>query len=141
MTRFFLTIIGCLIIINDTFGGIIMRVRNNFKENKTEEIKDRITATLLAVTLAVAPAAVVYKVEHDKLVTMSEFYQTLIEEEKQKSYLEGYMDGLFGIEDNFFTPVEKKIDDCIIEKLNLIKEIPEQESVKKLAYVKKNTKY
>ena len=48
--------------------------------------------------------------------------------------MEGYLDGLFGKEDNFFTPVES-----IIETKDVVVKIPDKE--KRLVYVKKNIKY
>ena len=112
-----------------------MRVRDNFKENKAEELKDRITSTLLAFALVVVPAGVVYKVEENRIETMQEYYQILLENETEKAYLQGYVDGIFGIQDNFVTPVNSKIDECLIEGIELINKMPEPE--KKLTYVKK----
>lgn len=114
-----------------------MRVRNNFKENKREEIKNKITVTVLATTLAVAPAAIVHKFDQLKIDAMINYYETMIEEEKEKSYMQGFLDGLFGVEDNFYTPVEE----ILLDTNDLIVKIPEQEQAKKLVYAKKNIKY
>ncbi|MBQ3297536.1 MAG: hypothetical protein IJG97_01885 [Bacilli bacterium] len=113
-----------------------MRVRNNFKEDKNEELKEKIRVTLLIAALTVTPAAIVHKIENDKLEIMSSYYETVLEEEREKAYMEGYLDGLFGKEDNFFTPVEKTI-----EAKDLVIKIPEEEQGKKLVYTKKNIKY
>lgn len=116
-----------------------MRVRDNFKENKKEELKDKIKVTVLAVAVATVPAATVYKIEQDKMDTMQMYYETLLEEEKENSYMKGFLDGLFGVEDNFFTPVDADINERLIETGYLVIEMPEKE--KTLVYVKKDIKY
>ncbi len=113
-----------------------MRVRNNFKEDPEQELRDKIKVTLLVAALAVTPAAIVHKIDQDKMEIMSSYYETILEEEKEKSYMEGFLDGLFGKEDNFLTPVEN-----IIETEDLVIKIPEEEQGKKLVYTKKNIKY
>lgn len=117
-----------------------MRVRNNFKENKEQELKDKITTTILVTAIAVTPAVIVHKVDQAKIDAMMNYYETIIEEEKEKSYMQGFLDGLFGVEDNFYTPVDT-IKDGLIETNDLVIKIPEEESAKKLVYTKKNIKY
>lgn len=114
-----------------------MRVRNNFKENKEQDLKDKITTTLLVTAIAVTPAAIVHKFDQAKIDTMVNYYETIIEEEKEKSYMQGFLDGLLGIEDNFYTPVE----DILVNTNDLIVKLPEQEQTKKLVYTKRNIKY
>ena len=78
------------------------------EEKRKEEIKNRITATLLAFSLAVVSAGVVYKVEEDKMDTMRSYYEVLLEETNKTSYLQGFLDGLFGVTNNFFDYTDPK---------------------------------
>lgn len=117
-----------------------MRVRNNFKENKEQELKDKITATLLVTAIAVTPAAIVHKVDQAQIDTMMNYYETIIEEEREKAYLQGFLDGIFGVEDNYYTPVEDE-NNNIIESKDLIIKLPEKEEGKKLVYSMKNVKF
>ena len=122
-----------------------MRIDENYEERRKEELREefktKVTATLVAAALAVTPAAIVYKIEQDKMETMMEYYEILLEETNQNSYLQGYLDALFGTQDNNILPIDDQIGNEIIETKELILEIPKEMTVKKLAYVKKNTKY
>lgn len=71
------------------------------------ETKEKVTATFLAVALAVTPAALIHKIEQDKIETLQEYYEILLQEERDKAYLEGYIDGLYGPEDDYFEYVRK----------------------------------
>lgn len=117
-----------------------MRVRNNFKENKEQELKDKITTTLLVTAIAVTPAAIVHKVDQAQIDAMMNYYETIIEEEREKAYLEGFLDGVFGIENDFYTQVEE-VDNSIIESKDLVIKLPEKEKNKRLVYSKNNIKF
>ena len=117
-----------------------MRVRNNFKEDKEQELRDKIKTTILITAIAVTPAAIIHKIDQIKIDAMMTYYETVIEEEKEKSYMQGFLDGLFGPEENYLIPVDE-VKDNIIETNDLVIELPEKEPVKKLVYTKNNIKY
>lgn len=117
-----------------------MRVRNNFKEDKEQELRDKIKTTILITAIAVTPAAIIHKIDQIKIDAMMTYYETVIEEEREKAYMQGFLDGLLGPEDNFFTPVDE-VEDSVIETKDLIIKLPEKEPVKKLVYAKNNIKY
>ncbi len=115
-----------------------MRVTEDYYERlRREEIKDKITTAVVITAIAVVPAAIVYKIEEDKMDTLCSYYESMLMESNQASYLQGFFDGLFGGENRYFTPTNG-IDNNIIETKDLIIELPKDNHVKKLSL--KNTK-
>ena len=115
-----------------------MRVTEDYEERlRREEIKDKITSTLVVAALVVTPAAIVYKIEEDKMESLSLYYESMLMESNQASYLQGFFDGLFGMENRYFIPTDE-INNNIIETKDLIIELPKENHVKKLSL--KNTK-
>ena len=88
--------------------------KNNFKEDKEQELRDKIKTTILITAIAVTPAAIIHKIDQIKIDAMMAYYETVIEEEKEKSYMQGFLDGLFGPEENYLVPVDE-VKDNIIE--------------------------
>lgn len=102
---------------------------------KKEELNDKVTAILVAAALAITPAAVVYKVEEDKMETMRSYYEALIQESNQKAYYEGFLDGLFGIDNKYYKYTDSK-DEGLVNDDIIVKN-----TEKKLVYTKNNIKY
>lgn len=73
------------------------------EDRKKQELKDRITVILVAGAIAITSSAIVYKIEENKLETMINYYETLIQETNEKSYLEGFLDGVFGVQNKYYT--------------------------------------
>jgi len=78
------------------------------EDKRKEELKDKITATILGVSMVVVPAVAVYEFEEYKINTMSAYYETLLEETNKESYLEGFIDGMLGIDDKFYIYTDSK---------------------------------
>ena len=105
------------------------------EKKKKEELNDKLTAIIVAATLAITPAAVVYKIEEDKIETMRSYYEALIQESNQKSYYEGFLDGLFGIDNKFYQYTDPKGEGLINDDIII------KDTGKKLVYNKNNIKY
>ena len=101
------------------------------EERRRDELKDKITAIVVAAALAITPAAVVYKVEQDKMETMQSYYEALIQESTQKAYYEGFLDALFGLNNEYYMYNDPKDEGIVNNDI----------SSKKLTYTKKNIKY
>ena len=115
-----------------------MRVTDDYYERlRKEEIKDKITTAIVITALAVTPAAIVYKIEEDKIDTISSYYESMLIESNQASYLQGFFDGLFGVDNRYYIQTDE-INNSIIETKDLIIKLPRKKHVKKLSL--KNTK-
>ncbi len=97
---------------------------------KKEKLKDKITITFIAAALMVVPAGIVYKLEETKMETLAMYYESLLQESNQASYLQGYFDGLFGMENRYFEYTDSKGEGLV----SMIKEEP----MKKLVLTKKD---
>ena len=102
------------------------------EDKRKEEFKDRITATVLGVAMIVIPSVAIYEFEEYRINTMRAYYETLLEETNKESYLQGFIDGMLGIDDKFYIYTDSKEE-------GLFRPIPsENEIEKKLVLTKKS---
>ena len=101
------------------------------EDKRKEDLKDKITATVLGAAMIVIPAVAVYEFEEYKINTMRTYYETLLEETNKESYLQGFIDGMLGIDDNFYIYTDSK-GEGMIETIT-----SEIEPEKKLVLTKK----
>ena len=106
-----------------------MRVRDNFKEEPKKELRKKVVATLIGTALVVGPPIVVHKIDQNKMEMMQSTYEILLEESTKNAYLEGFIDGLLGVDDKFYIYTNNNSDLVINES--------EIDTQKKLIFTKK----